>query len=81
MDEHVNQIMAYWDKNKAYTLIVYSKGVPIIEILRFVVGNDTFFMARQIYYERFLHKNAKIRDLDIVFEEVGNLDLDWFFAE
>ncbi|MFX0197692.1 MAG: M1 family metallopeptidase, partial [Candidatus Hodarchaeota archaeon] len=80
-DEIVYQNMTYWDRNAAYSPIVYSKGALIIRMLRFVVGNSTFFKAIQAYYERFLHTNAKIRDLITVFEEVSGTDLDWFFME
>lgn len=81
VDEIVYQNMTYWDRNAAYSPIVYSKGALIIRMLRFVVGNTTFFRAMQAYYERFLHTNAKIRDLITVFEEVSGTDLDWFFME
>ncbi len=81
MDEIVYQNMTYWDRNAAYSPIVYSKGALIIRMLRFVVGNTTFFRAMQTYYDRFLHTNAKIRDLITVFEEVSGTDLDWFFME
>ncbi|MFQ6123442.1 MAG: M1 family aminopeptidase [Candidatus Heimdallarchaeota archaeon] len=81
VDEIVYQNMSYWDRSAAYSPIVYSKGALIIRMLRFVVGNTTFFRAMQTYYERFLHTNAKIRDLITVFEEVSGTDLDWFFME
>lgn len=81
VDEIVYQNMTYWDRNAAYSPIVYSKGALIIRMLQFVVGNTTFFRAMQTYYDRFLHTNAKIRDLITVFEEISGTDLDWFFME
>lgn len=81
-DEIINRTMAHWETYAAnYFGIVYFKGMLVVHMLRSTVGNQTFFEALREYFDRFLYRNARIRDLIQVFDEVAGYPLGWFFDE
>jgi hypothetical protein len=61
--------------------MVYSKGQLIYEMLRYVLGEDTFRRAVREYYARFRFKHVSSESFQQVCEEVSHQSLGWFFAE
>ena len=63
----------------AYFYIVYKKGACVLDMLRYILGDDIFFDIFRTLYNRFKFKTATIRDFINIAEEVSGRDLDWFF--
>ena len=61
--------------------MIYSKGQLIYEMLRYVLGEDTFRRAVREYYARYRFKHVSSESFQQVCEEVSHQDLGWFFAE
>lgn len=60
---------------------IYLKGAWVVHMLRGVLEDEIFFKAVREYYERYKYKNATTKDLQAVFEEISNRDLQWFFEQ
>ena len=64
-----------------YASMIYSKGQLIYEMLRYVLGEDTFRRAVREYYARYRFKHVSSEAFQQVCEDVSHQDLGWFFAE
>jgi aminopeptidase N len=79
-DAPISNIQEEYSKG-LYHAIVYSKGAYVLHMLRYVVGDETFFEIMNTYQERYKEKSATVSDFQRVSEEVYGMDLDWFFDE
>ena len=66
---------------QTYAAMVYVKGQLIYEMLRYVLGEDTFRQAVREYYARYRFRHVSSEAFQQVCEEVAHQDLGWFFAE
>ena len=64
-----------------YARMIYTKGQLIYEMLRYVLGEETFRRAVREYYARWQLKHVSSETFQQVCEEVSHQDLTWFFAE
>ncbi|MGD2246011.1 MAG: M1 family metallopeptidase [Candidatus Aminicenantes bacterium] len=61
--------------------IVYEKAAWVLHMLRFVVGDPSFWNILKIYAQDFAYANATTPDFQNVCEKVYGGDLDWFFDQ
>ncbi len=80
-DDCINNSMDYWASNYGYYAYVYVKAPLVYDMLRFQVGNDTFYEAIRYIYEQNLHRNFRASDLQDLFEAAVGYSLDWFFDQ
>jgi hypothetical protein len=66
---------------RIYTRMIYTKGQLIYEMLRYVLGEDTFRRALREYYARYRLRHVTSESFQQVCEEVSHQDLGWFFSE
>lgn len=64
--------------NNFYTVTVYEKGAELIGILRRLVGDEGYYKALDLYFERLDGQAATIEDWLAVFEEATGRDLSQF---
>ncbi len=74
------------DVSNPYTVfqgIIYSKGAYALHMLRGILGDEAFFEAVYEYSinDEWMYGNAVTEDLQNIFEEVSDLDLDYFFDQ
>jgi len=65
----------------AGTARVYQKGSSVIQMLRYVLGDDAFKKVIKYYLTAHLYKNVETNDLYQAVQDVTGLSLDWFFDE
>lgn len=64
--------------------ITYAKGACVLHMLRYVLGDSTFFKVLKVYGTdtlRFRYKSATIRDFANLVSEVAQQEMNWFFDE
>jgi hypothetical protein len=66
---------------RIYQRMIYTKGQLIFEMLRYVLGEDTFRRALREYYTRYRLRHVSSQSFQRVCEEVSHQDLGWFFSE
>ena len=64
--------------NNFYTATVYEKGAEVIGMLKTLVGEDAYYRALDLYFERHDGDAATIEDWLKVFEDVTGRDLGQF---
>jgi aminopeptidase N len=60
---------------------LFEKGSCVLHMLRYVVGESTFFDALGAYRQTYEYGTATTADFQQVMEAVSGEDLDWFFSE
>ena len=60
---------------------VYDKGAWVLHMLRWEVGDSTFFKILHTYYETFKYKNASTYDFEKICDQVSGKDLTQFFNQ
>ena len=64
-----------------FTRTMYDKGAWVLHMLRWEVGDSTFFNILRTYYETYKYSNASISDFKSVSEDVSGKNLDKFFEQ
>jgi len=70
-----------YDPTFLWGATVYEKGAWILHMLRFLLGDSSFFNVLQTYGRRYGVKNATTLDFAQVVAELSGRDLDWFFLQ
>jgi hypothetical protein len=82
-DECLNQSIDYWESQGwyGYGSIAYTKASLVYDMLRYQLGNDTFYEAWHYIFNQSLHRNIRASDLQRLFDEAVGESLDWFFDQ
>ena len=80
-DPGIYHNMSYWDTHPYYGTLVYTKGAVVVSMLRYVMGNTTFFNAMHTYFKQYAFKIVHIEDFQHVMETEFGKSLNWFFDE
>ena len=64
-----------------FTRTVYDKGAWVLHMLRWEVGDSSFFKILRTYYETYKYSNASTLDFKNICEEVSGTNLDKFFDQ
>ncbi len=60
---------------------VYDKGAWVLHMLRFEIGDSSFFQTLRKYYDLYKYSNASVEDFISVCEKVSRKNLDKFFDQ
>jgi len=60
---------------------IYEKGAVVLHMLRYALGDSTFFSSLRSFREVFAYGVATTSDFQNVVEAVSGQDLDWFFDQ
>lgn len=64
-----------------FSQTVYEKGAWVLHMLRYEVGDSTFFNILRTYFETYKYKNATTNDFKNICESVSKKDLTKFFDQ
>lgn len=64
-----------------FGLAVYHKGSWVLHMLRYLVGDSTFFNVLRTYRQRFQYKSATTADFVSVVNALAGKDMSWFFDQ
>ena len=70
-----------YSEQQVYQRMVYTKGQLILEMLRYVLGEETFRRGLREYYARGQLRHVTSDDLRRAMEDVSGQDLRWFFDQ
>lgn len=79
-DESINQSMDHWQTSPGYFDVVYNKACLVYDMLRYQLGNATFYQAWRYIYEQTVHQNVRASELQRLFEQATGKSLNWFFS-
>lgn len=64
-----------------FTGTIYNKGAWVLHMLRWELGDSTFFNVLRKYYEKFKYSNASTEDFVNVCESISGVNLTNFFDQ
>ena len=67
--------------NNLFSSKVYKKGGWVLHMLRWEVGDESFFTILRQYFDQYKYKNASTEDFKKVCEDVSKKDLTKFFKQ
>jgi aminopeptidase N len=67
--------------NNLFGQTVYDKGAWVLHMLRFEIGDSSFFKSLRTYYDTFKYSNASVSDFKNICETVSGESLDKFFDQ
>ncbi len=70
-----------YDPDVYLSTTCYNRGGCIMEMLRFLLGDSTFFDAVQQWTSRYRYRTVTTDSFRILMEELYGSSLDWFFDE
>jgi aminopeptidase N len=59
----------------------YPKGANVLHMLRFIVGDDTFFRILSEFLHKFEFQAVNTQDFIQCVKDVSGLNMDWFFEQ
>jgi len=80
-DEPIISAEEEYGRSGVYHAVVYSKGALVLHMLRYVVGDETFFLIMNTFAESYGGRSATVHDFQTVAEDVSGRNLGWFFDE
>lgn len=60
---------------------IYDKGAWVLHMLRYEIGDSSFFKSLHNYYNLFKYSNASVEDFKTVCENTSGINLDKFFDQ
>ena len=67
--------------NNLFGQTVYDKGAWVLHMLRYEIGDSSFFKSLRTYYDTFKYSNASVSDFKKICETVSGEHLDKFFDQ
>jgi len=80
-NEPISRYAYEYKDGLGYSVNAYTKGAIFYEMLRYVVGEETFEKICHEYFNRWALKHVNEARFKKVCEDVSGMDLDWFFQQ
>ena len=71
----------YPDPDSVFDAYSYQRGGAVLNMLRFVLGDEMFWKAINHYLKKHQYQTVETQDLVIAIEEATGQNLQWFFDE
>ncbi len=78
LQEPISQHGDHYNTNRAYSTAAYSMGTVFLNQLKYIMGEEQFYMGMRKYYNTWKFKHPEPIDFIRVMEKVSNLDLNWY---
>lgn len=66
---------------EVYDRHAYQKGGLVLDMLRYVLGDEDFFLVLKHYLHKHAWQSVETNDLKVAIEDVTGQNLDWFFDQ
>ena len=71
----------YDDPDAVFDTYAYPRGAAVLNMLRFVLGEDQFWKAIRHYVKKYEWQNVETAQFKVAIEEATGQNLEWFFDE
>ncbi len=71
----------YFDPTDLFGPHIYQRGGAILNMIRFILGDELFWKAINYYANKYAYQNVETNDLKIAIEESTGYNLKWFFDQ
>jgi aminopeptidase N len=74
-------VKRYTDPDQLFDVYPYPRGGAVLNMLRFVLGEELFWKAINHYVKKYEWQNVETQQLVVAIEEATGQNLQWFFDE
>lgn len=74
----LGELLSFKEPSSIFS-IAYGKGSKVIDMLKFVMGDNAFDRLMQRYFKEFTFKNISLQELERLANNETGRDLNWFF--
>lgn len=78
-EEPMAQYADFFTTNDAYKIAAYYKGCILLNQLRYIVGEEKFWMGMRAYYASWKFRHPEPMDFIRIMEKTSGLQLKWYF--
>lgn len=78
LQEPASQHSDHYSTNRAYSTAAYSMGSMLLNQLKYIMGDDTFYRAMRNYFNTWKFRHPEPNDFIRVMEKTSGLSLSWF---
>jgi hypothetical protein len=78
LQEPASQHSDHFTTNRAYSTMAYSMGAVFLEQLKYLIGEENFYMGMKRYYHTWKMKHPEPNDFIKVMEKTSRLQLHWY---
>lgn len=78
LQEPASQHSDHFTTNRAYSTAAYSMGSMLLNQLKYIMGDETFYRAMRNYYNTWKFRHPEPNDFIRVMEKTSGLSLSWF---
>ena len=71
----------YPDPDSVFDAYAYQRGGAVLNMLRFVLGDQMFWKAIKHYVKKYRYQTVETQNLVVAIEEATGQNLQWFFDE
>lgn len=71
----------YFDPTDLFGAHIYQRGGSILNMIRFILGDELFWKAMNYYATKYAYQNVETNDFKIAIEEATGFNLKWFFDQ
>ncbi|CUS78614.1 aminopeptidase N [Candidatus Kryptonium thompsonii] len=71
----------YFDPTDLFGPHIYQRGGAILNMIRFILGDELFWKAINYYARKYEYQNVETNDFKIAIEEATGYNLKWFFDQ
>ena len=78
LQEPASQHSDHFNTNRAYSIAAYSMGAVFLQQLKYLIGDENFYLGMKRYYNTWKMKHPEPNDFIRVMEKVSGLQLHWY---
>ena len=78
LQEPISQFSDHYNTNTAYGTAAYSMGTIFLHQLKYIIGEEVFYMGMLQYYDRWKFRHPEPNDFIRVMEKTSGLQLKWY---
>ncbi len=71
----------YSDPDALFDTYAYPRGAAVVNMMRFVLGDEAFWKAMKAYIKKYAYQNVETQQLIVTIEEATGQNLQWFIDE
>lgn len=78
LQEPISQHSDHYNTNRAYSIAAYSMGTVFLQQLKYVVGEENFYIGMRRFYNTWKFKHPEPVDFIRIMEKQSGLQLSWY---
>ncbi len=80
LQEPISQHSDHYNTNRAYSIAAYSMGTVFLQQLKYIVGEENFYIGMRKFYNTWKFKHPEPVDFIRIMEKQSGMQLNWYLS-